>query len=281
MKNSKSLSSTKILRVIFLMVYFFVATGCDNILSEFADPETDEALHFEAKRLMNKSKWAEALLKFDEMSAEYLAKREVIYDHAGAYAGLCGLDFLQMVEDLGGGASRLFALFMQSNVGATSTQVDACKAAEAKIKEINTDPNSRTLDENLLMAFVGFTKVGTILALYADTDADGTADWGHNDSCLTTNISDEEVQHVATGLTNALSSLNAVAAESSIGSDATTDLTSICSEPSVTFCSDTQTTDIDANEIKAMRTLIQEGQAVGLGTCTGGPPNDITNCVCL
>ena len=268
---------------IFIAVTLFSLLGCgQNILESFSKV-SDESLLVDARIHMDKYEWDLAIAKFTDMSAEFLATREIKFLHASAYAGKCGLDFMDFIEKLTSiGTEKLYAFLMGSFLGVTSAiESDACIQAEVLIKSISSSASDRTVNENTFMAFIGFTKIGVILSRYADTDDDGSADAGFN-SCSTVSIPDSDVKQIATGLAIALTSLAAPGV--SLGEGQVTDLNSICGEltglgPTYDFCSDTETTSITGDKLKAARTIIGEGQVVGIGSCAASP-DSVSNCTC-
>lgn len=261
------------------------ALGCGsaNILVDFGS-ETDQSLLFDAKQKMNKGNWSGAIENFNKMSTEYLDRRDVKFFQANAYAGRCGLDFLSFIENLTNiGATRLLLFLMQSHTGSTLGNGDDCVTAEALVKSISGNVAERTTDENTFMAFMSFTKMGVFLSALADTNGDNSPDGGF-DACSVGSMTDDQVKDIGTGLANALTSLSGPGV--SLGGDQVTDLTSICADivanlgPSFDFCGSTNKADITPDMVRGIRTLVGEGQALGIGSCTAGPPNDLANCAC-
>lgn len=282
----------KLVRVVTLMTLLLTQAQCSDNLFLPIKEDTDASRLFEAKKLMNKRKWDDAIEVFNEMSSDFLAKRSTKVEFAKAYAGLCGLDFLQLMTDLTNSPSTaVFGLFLSAYAGSSVTDFNACVNAEAKIQEISTDASVRTGEENLVMAFISFAKMGTILAARSDPDGNGTANWGNSDSCTTGTGSNDfltstEAKHVATGFANALASLTY--AGGSFGGDVQTDLQDVCTTlaalpppyDTYNFCNAFVIGTVTSDMEKGIRSVIQEGQdGLGLGTCTA-VPNSIDNCAC-
>lgn len=272
-------------RSIFLLglVFCTALPSCSvNILETFADTQTDAALFFDAKMRINNGDYTGALGQFSLMSSAYLDRREVKGVHASAYAGVCGVDFLDMVDALANlGSTRIMIWLMSTFQGGNATKQNACIQAETLIKEIGTLGASRTADENLLMAMVGFAKMGAIISRYGDiAPADGAVDGGF-DPCNVGALPSPDAKEIATGFNITMDALENIGS-STIGAGALTDVTTACGFLPVGYlplCDDppqVDTTDIDANEEKGIRSLINESQDVGLGTCTG----DAAACAC-
>ncbi len=271
---------------IMMVLCYFIVTGCSvNILKEFGDPTTDKALLFDAQMLIDDGDWTGAIDKFADMSTTFRSGRDVRALEASAYAGRCGMRFLTMVNMLAGlGTTKLFLQLMRDFPNSNAQDVTDCTQAETLMKAIDTDAANRTTDENLLMTFVSFAKIGSILALQGDANANGTPDWANDGTCNSGNLSDPYTNEIGTGFANAIASLTAIAASSSIGSGQLTVFTNFCVAisgvaPSYDFCSALNTTDVTANMRLAIRSLVQENEYVGVGSCTdnGGA---LADCIC-
>lgn len=260
-----------------------------NLFEEFGDKTSDEAKHYNAKRLIDGGEYSNAILEFEGMSAAYLAKREVAVDYASAHAGLCGLDFLNLVTSLEGlDSSRLFLIMMQGFTGATSTQVDSCIAAQNIIEGISATASLRDLNENLFMAFVQFAKMGSIFAVTADADSNDLVDGGF-DACNSASITETQVREVGSSIVHIIASLSAIEGESNIADGALDDISTLLNSISEIYdfcddtpdgsgdCTNTDPSSFDANQLRAIRTFIGENDAIGLGSCTG----DFTACLCI
>lgn len=252
-----------------------------NILEEFADKTTNEALLFDAKQLINGRDYTAALAKFTSMTADFLAQREVKIVQASAYGGLCGINFISVVDAIDNiGSDRVFPWLMKTFRSGDATKQTNCIAAENLIKSISTLGASRTPDENLFMVFVALAKIGVILSRYGDSGTpNGVVDAGF-DPCDVTDLPQAAAQEIATGFNIALDAFENIGS-STVGSDALDDVVSVCASlpPAVTLCSDppqVNTSDIDATEEKGMRSILNESQSAGLGVCTGS----VVACAC-
>lgn len=252
-----------------------------NMFSELALRETDSALLFEAKKRMDSSKWTEAIDTIAKMSAGAQARREAKVTLASAYAGRCGLNLVRFANSLsgsGGGTGGLFLLFMNTLRGAEQAQAEDCKHAEETLRSIDTLPANRTVDENLMLTFISFSKMGAILSAFADTDHDGTPDTGF-DACDRGQFPELAVREFGTGLTLAIEGLQG--SGSSVGASLATAVTAACStlagiNPDYDFCAITDPVDFTADQVKALSGLIHSQDAPGLRTCA----SDLAHCVC-
>ncbi len=242
----------------------FSVSGCKNFLEETADKETPAAILFETKKFLNKQLYSEAIEKVETLTDEQLAQRDVAVLRASAYAGRCGLNFINFVDAMQnmGDSTTLFQLFLETMQSATSP-ID-CRRAEDFIEAVAATAAERTDDENLLIALISFAKIGATLAITADTaPADGAADVGW-DAC--TGLDDAQAGEIGTGMSIALQSLAALSSD--VASGATDDIDAICD--TVAICSQTDPEAYSSFEIKAIKTLTHNNDgAIGLATNPG------------
>ncbi len=264
-----------------ILLFLIPIAGCErNVLREFSKVDTDEALLFDARQAINRGNYDLAIAKFDMISAAFAARRDVVVLRASAYAGRCGLDFLELVQALGDLASqRLFVFFMSTYVEAEIEDIQACLDAEDLLKSLGPDAADREVDENLLMVFLSFVKIGRVLSFVADTNNDGTLDAGF-DACDANDFPTQAVAEVGTGLALVLTSL--AAAGTNIAGSQLTLITDICDQidninPAYNFCAITDRDNLNADHLRGIRTLVNENQAIGVGSCNG----DVLTCLCL
>jgi len=263
-----------------------VTLGClscsVNILEEFGDQTTDDALFYQAKMLINDGDYQGAIDAFADMSPEFLARREVKGIHASAYAGVCGVNFLDILDAFGTlSATRFFLWAMQTFTGGSAARQSACISAETLLKEIGATGSARTDDENILMTFISLTKMGVILSRYADANSDDAVDGGFDPCDSAVDLPSADTKEIATGFAIAIDSLQNITSLS-IGGDITSQVSTACGDlpapqqPACNNPTDFDTADVDATEESLYRSLLKEDQSVGLGTCAG----DITVCFC-
>ncbi len=268
-----------------LVLSLSALVSCNNILTPLGDPTTDEAILFEAQTNIDKSMWDEALVNLAKLSPNVASQRSVLQLKASAYAGRCGLSYVRLISSLGSmGNSKLLAFLMRSFSTATNSKIADCIEAEAVLNSITSDPALRTLDENLFLIFLSFAKIGTILHVTANTLGNTTPDPGF-DACSTTSLSDVHAAQIASGLANALVTLTAVGASTTIGSGQATTITALCDALSglpvmysnYNFCTATDPNAVTAEQLKGVRSIIQENQYIGIGSCN----NNLASCLCL
>ncbi len=266
------------------------ATGCPNAFLESANKTSDEALLFSAEIRANASDWTGAIADISKMTTGGLAKRETKTALASYYAGRCGLNLLRFADSLKNGVGTIWPLLAHTMIGATASQFNDCKTAETTLLSINAVPAARTNDENMLLAFVEFAKMGAdLVSTGADANGDGALDAGF-DPCMTASIPDASVQELGTGLTIAMSSLGA--SGSSVAGSTSATFASLCatiegSGPGqfgmTGFCSTTTASGFNASAVLALRALMKSNE-VGFNSCSGtigtDPVGTVNDCVC-
>ncbi len=260
----------KIKSVVIVLLIFLSSASCTNIFTEAADKTSDQAKLFDARKKIDSGDWTGAITKILSMSATAQAQRDVRALLASAYAGRCGLDVLALISNITSSAGNpFFKILMNAFVGATASKVADCRLAEDTINLISTNAGLRTTDENLLMAFIGFSKVGAILSFDADTNSDLTVDVGY-DPCAA--LDDTQAAELITGMANAIISFQASGFTVGDGTQMTTINTfcGVASGAGAPICTITDTAQVTvALYRQSIRGLVHEAQdGIGLGTCT-------------
>lgn len=266
------------LRLILSVLIMFQISCTDNVLREFADKDDEDAILYKVYQHQAKKEYSDALTAFNTLPSTVQTKRDNQFLLATIYLGLCGLDFLTLTNEFSNiGSTNFLQFLMAAFTGASATQLANCKAAETTILNVDTDAANRTTDENVLMVYTSFAKIGSSLNFYADTDNNDTVD-GSFAACTTGSLADLEAGHIATGLRNFIDSMNQVASEIGVGSGSLSDLNSVCTAlpSSANFCSVTDPTALTADEQRGIRTVIRESSAIGISECAG----DVSTCLC-
>lgn len=259
-----------------------ICSACSNIFSEVANKKSDEALLFQAQMLADQRDWSGAIAAVELMTPAGKDKREAKVFLSSAYAGRCGLNLIGLAKSVADGTASggtLMPVLLSAFQTASVAQVADCKLAEQTLTSIGTGA-ALNADENVLLAFISFAKIGAVLAATGvDGDGNGTVD-GSFDSCVNnaSNIQDADVRELGTGITLALGALTASGA--SVGGDATTAISAMCGSidgllGTTGFCTQYSASDFDNSEVLGLRALIKSneigfnscGGAVGTGTC--------------
>ena len=275
----------KVFLSIWIILSIFFSIGCTtNILESFSDTRSDEALLYEAKRKINDGDYDTALTYFTSMTATFLTRRDVIGVRASAYGGKCGLGFLDLVDGITNmGTARLFVFLMTHFQSGTTDKRDSCATAETLMQSISTSYASRTSDENLFLSLVDLAKMGVVFNRVADSNNNGAVDAGF-DACDNGDLPDADVRQIGTAINLLRTSVNGVSG-TTFGSFASV-INNVCDNwpgglATYNFCVSGGSpvfdgTTFTANQLKGIRSLINESDVVGLGSCTG----DILTCAC-
>lgn len=171
------MKNLKIILVGVLSGMLSTSCGQPNLLSDFAQTDSDQALYIEAKKKIDDMAWDDAISIIENrLSASFQAQANVKETLAGAYVGKCGLTFFELVDGLSNASpTRIFEYFMGVFKNMTLTP-DACEEAIAIIESIG-GVSERTQDQNLFLAILGVARIGVTLSYKLDQeDHDGVAD---------------------------------------------------------------------------------------------------------
>ncbi len=259
---------------VFIFAFLIFNLGCSkNLFDEIADKDTPEAIFFQAKQEINNRNYSQAILLLESLDPLFMSERSRVPILASAYAGRCGLEFLSLLTNLQNiSSSTVMGTLMGAFPLALASQVDDCIEAENILSSLG-DASARLGDENLLMAFNSFSKIGTILSSLADTDGDGVVDAGF-DQCDNTDLPEAMVRQIGTGIANTLLSLASIG--TNYVDDAVNDVTALCAlDPNLNvFCTATDPTSFTAIEVQFLRYAIGSSD-VGINSCGG---DDFSTC---
>lgn len=241
------------------------SVGCSrNFLSETAQRDTPAAILFEARKLLNDRRYTEAITALESLGAADLATRNVAAVRASAYAGRCGLEFIELVDALEDVDDSNSLMEILLNAMSSSGDYADCRTAEDIVESIGA-ASERTTDENLLLTFISFAKIGAILAVDADDDDDGIANAGYNACASAGGLDDTQAGEIGTGIALAATSLEGI---SGIADSVSEELTAACASlPGI--CSTTDPSAFSALQLNAIRSAAHNSGSLGLGTQPG------------
>lgn len=269
-------------KIVFVFIMIGVFAGCNgNLYGELADKNSDDALIFDAKTAVNAQDYDGAInILTVQLSANGQLKTEAREVLASAYAGKCGLNFVNYVDALAAASSgSAFQLAAAPFVG-LAVNSNYCLMSLHTLDLIG--PNtSRTTDQNAFAAVVGMVLMGTSTRTATDdipSLGDGTQD-APNISCDTVTVTDAEVDQIILGYGYMSTNLAALTA-AQIGNSSSgtfTSSTAICDAaiqaingPSAT-CKITDAAQITTQLRDTMRDLLNTVE-YGVGTADGSNP---------
>ena len=278
-------------RFFIIMAILCTTTSCEeqpNFLVDFASKNSDAAIYEDAKKKLDDRDWDAAITKMTvDMSATYRARVDVKETLAGAYAGKCGLEFVNLINSLSTSntISQLYNFFITIMKNRLVVPV-ACDSAQTLIESLGTSAN-RTADQNLFLTILGMAKAGAWIRIKADQDnaglGTGTMDAGF-DPCNATVFPDENVIKATVGLGLVFNNLSTVSSRlagstvndiNNFNSNCLTALQAL--DNTITSCDLTDVAFV-TSKVSFFRSLINEGTTVGIGGCTTDTP--FTACPC-
>lgn len=257
-------------RYLQLIVAALLVSSCGgNFFKDMSQRDTDAAKYEDALKAIDRGNYQEAIDLFATMSTSFQTETKVRENWAGAYAGLCGQEFITLVDGLANASGVPFLFFMQAFNGLTVTP-SACRSAQLKMEEMGTSLQ-RTSDQNLFMFILGVSKIGTNLKAVADiTPADGSTDAGFSSCGNQTGMTNSQVDEVITGFGLILDNLTAIGSSLS-GSSAVAAISAFnasCQAATGGSCTITDPTTISTPVRNLFRELIMTSD-FGIGTaCT-------------
>ncbi|MEN0058293.1 MAG: hypothetical protein AAGB31_05625 [Bdellovibrio sp.] len=265
--------------VLFLILNLAVTSSCDsnNVLTEYAQTDTDEALYLDARNYIDDFEWDKAIdILTTQLSAEYRAQTEVQETLMYAYGGKCGISLFDLIGNLKNVTStKMFEFSLQIFAGKV-VNTASCDNAFNTLMGLGSSSVNRTADQNLFAAILGLTKMSTHLHAKFDTDnggmGNGVVDVGWN-SCTASNstlrLSDSEVNKIISGvglIFENIAVLGAQLTSGTAGGSLTSALSTCESVLGTGNCSIVQESAVTPEIRRLFRRMISSSM-MGFGTC--------------
>lgn len=261
-------------RMLLFFIMMITVSSCDNLYEEMASKDSEEAILYAARMALSSGDWDEAISQFARLSTSTLAETDVVVDRASAYAGRCGLDFLNLADLIDNiGTTPLLKLLMDNFPTTVSTNLADCKLAEDLLKTV-ADTNGVVSTERgrFLMAFSSLAKIGVILNYRADADDDQNVDagWDPCDGNGATDLPQNDVSEIGTAIVLFYKNLQGF----SYGADLTQQIDDICTAIDGTpydFCDEIDISGITDTHRQLIRGIIRDtDDGIGLSISPGG-----------
>ena len=261
------------MRPLILIIFILMsAPGCTkNIFNELGAKNSDKALLYDAEVAVNEQAYDYAISIITQRvsaSGQQTAQaREIL---ASAYAGKCGLNFVDYISSLSSAMSGSSFVLVKTPFVGKIVAPDACLTSLQTLDLIGTKAQ-RTQDQNAFAAVVGMVLMGSATRLYSDdapANGDGNQD-AVNISCTLTNA---QIDNVILGY--AYMAQNFDALTSQLGSSTSTtisDSITTCNSIAGAACSNTDPAQITALLRDTMKDLMNTTQ-YGVGTADGSTP---------
>lgn len=181
--------------ILFVALLALIAGCSGNLYGELADKDADTALIFDAKTALNNQNYDDAIsLINNQVSASGQLRTEAREVLAGAYAGKCGLNFIDYIDRLVNATTgTAFELAAAPFIGLT-VDPSYCLLSLNTLELIGPTA-TRTTDQNIFASIVGMVLMGTATRVATDTtpaNGDGVPD-SPNISCALTNSQVDQI----------------------------------------------------------------------------------------
>lgn len=155
--------------LLVICLIFGALSSCTNALSELGNPNSDEALLYDAQAALDAGNYQEAIdiitTRISASGQQTNAAREIL---ASGYAGRCGLNFVEYTQELANAADG--SVFTRSSFPFVHNQeIDppSCLSSLQTLDQIGPFA-ARTARQNMFAAIVGMVLMGSATRLYTD-----------------------------------------------------------------------------------------------------------------
>lgn len=248
-----------------MSITFFFLLSCEgNFLREISDRDTDAALLFDAQTAINSLDYDSAInILTNQLSSSAQTKSEARELLASAYAGKCGLNFIDFTTGLSEATSgSAFSLASQPFVG-VEVNATYCLTSLQTLDLIGTNAE-RTVDQNAFASVVGMVLMGSATRLYTDNNpvnGDGAQD-AADISCSLTN---DQIDEIILGYGYMAQNFSALSSQIGSASSTFSGSISTCESVAGSVCQITNPASIDATLRDTMKDLLNTTQ-YGIGT---------------
>ena len=185
-------------KIFFLFIAALQFSCSQNIFSELASKNSDEALLVDARTAVNKQDYQSAIdIITTRMSTFGQAQPETKEVLASGYAGRCGLNFINFVTALSAATSGSAFTLVSTPFVAMAVDPVSCYTSITVLESIGAT-ESRTSSQNAFASVVGMSLMGSAVRLYTDdmpVNGDGVQD-ANNISCT---LTDAQVDNIVLG----------------------------------------------------------------------------------
>jgi hypothetical protein len=258
----------------YIFIFLFFPLACSqNLLQDMSSSDPDEDYYSDGMVALNDESYDDVIsIVNSKISVVGQAKPKVRELLASAYAGKCGLNFLDYTSKLsenttGSAMSNLMQPFVQVAVDPVS-----CRMALSTMELIGPT-EFRTNNQNVFTSILGMVQIGTALREYADTTP--VLGDSNTDINLCSGFTDAQVDDIIIGFGFFSKNFSAVTSSviGSYSNDSLGDVVSMCSDAAgAAACQITNPADITPAMRESFRDLVNT-QDYGIGAyVTGGDP---------
>ena len=254
---------------LFFIIFIF-SFGCsNNLLNELGNKNSDEALLFDAQTYVNAQQYQSAIdvitQRVSASARQSVEAREIL---ASAYAGKCGLNFIDYTAGLAAATSgSAFTLVSAPFVGA-AVDPASCLLSLQTLDLIGSNA-ARSDHQNAFAAVVGMVLMGSATRYYTD-DTPVNGDGAQDAIDVSCTLTDAQIDNVILGYAYMAQNFTALSA-SQIGdssSSTISDSITICNSIAGSTCTNTDPALITTPMRDTMKDLLNTVE-YGIGTADG------------
>jgi hypothetical protein len=257
------------------VAFLFLLSCSNNVLSDLNSKTTDEAYLFDAQTAVNAQQYQSAIdiitQKLSATAQTSVAARELL---ANAYAGKCGLNFVDYTDSLSQAVST--SAFVIAATPFVGKVVDPASCLTAlKTLDLIGATASRTTNQNAFASVLGMVLMGSATRLITDdnpVNGDGVQDVVG----ISCSLTDPQIDNVVLGYAYMAQNFTALSA-AQIGSGSQTTITNsiaVCSAIAGASCTNTDPALITPLIRDTMRDLMNTSQ-YGVGVFDASNPANI------
>lgn len=166
-------------RILLLALSFALPSCNTNIYKDASSKSSESALIEESIKQLDKKEYDKAIeILTTQLSVDKQAEPSVIRLTAEAYAGKCGLDAVEYLNNIQNNTnSAFFSIFYQPTLG-VAVQPAECATATSKRIQIG-DLSSRSQSDNIFLTILSMFRLGANIQAAVDTipaNGDGVLD---------------------------------------------------------------------------------------------------------
>lgn len=256
-----------------VLIFLFLISGCsNNVLNELSNKTSDAALLFDAQTYVNNQQYQSAIdvitTRLSASGKISVGAREIL---ASAYAGKCGLNFVDYTTKLAAAVSGSAFILVATPFVGVVVDPASCLQSLQTLDLIGTTAN-RTARQNSFAAIVGMVLMGSATRIYTDdipVKGDGVQD-AVNISCT---LTDAQMDKVVLGYAYMAQNFTALSS-AQIGSSSSATFSNsiaVCTNIAGAACTNTDPALITPQIRNTMRDLMNTIQ-YGVGTFDASNP---------
>ena len=253
-----------------LAILIFMTSCGKNVLSELGNPNSDDALLFDAKTAVDGQRYDEAITivttKVSTSGRTTTRAKEIL---ASGYAGKCGLNFVNYINSLAdSSAPQIFVMVSAPFVGKVVDPA-SCLSSLQVLQSIGTY-QTRTTNQNTFAAVVAMVLMGSATRLYTD-DLPLMGNGVQDAIKISCSLTDAQIDQVILGYGYMIENYAAISSQLGSNASVVSDAINVCGSVS---CASTDPAQITLAMRTAMRAIMNT-QQYGVGDFDASDTNNL------